>query len=335
MNTRTITFVVGAVALATAMTASAQVIIRGTESSDKTEATSATTIDTPDREIVPIIKDVKDTKVNGTTEKSESVVRTRLNDGTYAETQRSTTIKKDLSPNSAVSSTDVVEKDRQGQAHVSSHSDETVNKSAGGEITQSKVYTRTSDGHLVLDHVVDADTVKGSGGVANTTRVEKTADVNGNLSLKKQVEETAVDRGPNEKVVTAKTRTVDHLTGELAVTSEETSSTTTKGNTKQTESVVHVPGRLGAEEQSRSTTTETTGPDGSVRRETIEQGRSLYSEKSGNQQMEPLVAQRKVVEQEVRKPDGTTVVERQVFHRDVNGDWTPETFSTKGADQQN
>ncbi|HUJ71427.1 MAG TPA: hypothetical protein VLZ30_04230, partial [Verrucomicrobiae bacterium] len=92
--------------------------------------------------------------------------------------------------------------------------------------------------------------------------------------------------------------------------------------------------RIGQEEQSRSVTTETTNPDGSVRRETIEQGRSIYSEKSGNQLMEPLQAQRKVVEQEVRQPDGTTVVQRQVFHRDVNGDWTPETFSTKGADQQ-
>ena len=333
MNIRTIT----SVALATALNASAQVIIRGTESSDKssTSTTAAATINTSDREIVPSIKDTNDTKVNATTEKSESVVRTRLNDGTYVESQRSTTVKKELSPNNAVSSTDVVEKDRQGQARVSSHTDETVNKSAAGETTQSKVYTRTSDGQLVLDHVVDANTVKGSDGVANTTRVEKTADVNGNLNLKKQTEEVAVDRGPNEKVVTAKTRTVDHLTGELAVTTEETSSITTQGNTKQTESVVHVPGRTGAEEQSRTVTTETTGPDGSVRRETIEQGRSMYSEKSGNQLMEPLVAQRKIVEQEVRKPDGTTVVQREVFHRDVNGDWKPETFSTKGADQKN
>ena len=334
MNIRTITFAVSAAVFATTMTALAQVIIRGTESSDKTETTSAATIDTSDREIVPIIKDVKATKVNGATEQTESVLRTRLNDGSYAETQRSTTVKQELSPNSAVSSTDVVERDRQGQARVSSHTDETVNKSGAGETTQSKVYTRTSDGHLVLDHVVDADTVKGSDGVANTTRVEKTADVNGNLSLKKQVDETAVDRSPNEKVVTAKTRTVDHLTGEIAETTEETSSITTQGNTKQTESVVHVPGRIGQEEQSRSVTTETTNPDGSVRRETIEQGRSIYSEKSGNQLMEPLQAQRKVVEQEVRQPDGTTVVQRQVFHRDVNGDWTPETFSTKGADQQ-
>lgn len=335
MNMRTITFAVSAVAFATAMTTSAQVIIRGTESSDKstTTTTSTVTISTSDRDIVPLVKETKETRVDATTRRTESVSRARLNDGSYFEWQRSTTVKKELSPNNAVSSTDVVEKDRQGQARVSRHTDETVNKSATGEITQSKVYTRSSNGRLILDRVVDANTVKVGDGVANTTRVEKAADVNGNLSLKKQVEEVAVDRGPNEKVVTAKTRTVDHLTGELAVTAEETSSITTQGNTKHTESVVRAPGRTGWEEESRSTTTETTAPDGSVRREIIEQGRSTYSEKSGNQMMETLVPQRKIVEQEVRKPDGTTVVQREVFHRDVNGDWKPESFSTKGADK--
>ena len=334
MKIRTITFAVSAIAVATTMTTSAQVIIRGTESSSgsTTTTTSTVTISTRDRDIVPIVKETKDTKVDATTQQSESVLRTRLNDGSYVESQRTTTVKKDLSPENTVSSTDVVEKDRQGQDHVSSHTAQAVSKSGTGENAQSKVYTRNSKGELVLDRVVDANTVNSSDGVANTTRVEKTADVNGNLILKKQVEEVAVDRSANEKVVTAKTRTVDHLTGELAVTAEETSSITTQGNTKQTESVVHVPGRLGMEEKSRSITTETTGPDGSVRRETIEQGRSMYSGKSGNQMLEPLVGQRKVVEQEVRKPDGTTVVQREVFHRDVNGDWKPETFSTKGAD---
>ena len=141
MNIRTITFAVSAVALATAMTTSAQVIIRGTESSDgsTTTTTSTVTISTPDRDIVPIIKDTKDAKVNDTTEQSESVLRRRLNDGSYVESQRTTTVKKDLSPENAVSSTDVVEKDRQGQNHVSSHTVQTVSKSATGETEQSKV----------------------------------------------------------------------------------------------------------------------------------------------------------------------------------------------------
>ena len=119
-----------------------------------------------------------------------------------------------------------------------------MSKSATGEATQSKVYTRNSKGELgwIAWWTPTPSSWRWCGG--NDT-VEKTADVNGNLTLKQQVEEVAVDRSPNEKVVTAKTRTVNHLTGELAVTAEETSSITTQGNTKQTESVVHVPGRLG------------------------------------------------------------------------------------------
>jgi hypothetical protein len=49
--------------------------------------------------------------------------------------------------------------------------------------------------------------------------------------------------------------------------------------------------------------------------------------------LEPLVPQTKVVEREVRKSDGTAVLQRDVFHRDVNGEWVAETFSTKEADK--
>jgi hypothetical protein len=97
--------------------------------------------------------------------------------------------------------------------------------------------------------------------------------------------------------------------------------------------VVHTPGRYGWEETSRTTTTETKAPDGSVSRETIMNGRSTFSTKTGNAMLEPLVPQTKIVEHEVHKPDGTTVLQRDVFQRDVNGNWAPESFSTKQADK--
>ena len=332
MNVRAITFAFGAAALAASITTSAQVVIRGTESSNKSATHSEVNISTSDRDIVPLIKESKETKVDATTQRTESVTRARLNDGSYFEWQRATTIKKELSPGKTVSSTDVVEKDRQGADRVSRHTDETSSKSATGETDQSKVYTRNSSGQLVLDRVVDATTVKGNDGAANTIRTEKTADVNGNLTLKKQVEEVAVDHGENEKVITAKTKEVDHLSGQLAVTAEETTSITTQGGTKQIESVVRTSGRTGWAVSGRTTTRETRTPDGSISRETIEQGRSAYSSKTGDD-MDPIVPQHKIVEHEAHKPDGTTVLQRDVFHRDVNGDWKPESFSTKAADK--
>jgi hypothetical protein len=337
MNLRTITLAVSVTTLVATASSFGQVIIRGTQSSDQSASnsvsSSAVTINTGDRDVVPLIKESKDTKVDANTQRTESVTRARLSDGSYFEWQRSTTVKKDISPSQSVSSTDVVEKDRQGQSRVSQHSDVTVSKSASGETDQTKVYKRDSSGQLVLDHTVVANTVKGGGGAANTTSIEKTADVNGNLSLLKQVDQVAVDRGPNEKVVTSETKTVDHLNGQLAVTAQETTSITTQGSTKQTDSVVRTPGRFGWEETSRTTTTETKAPDGSVSRETIEQGRSIYSTKTGNDMLEPLVPQTRIVEHEVHNPDGTTVLQRDVFHRDVNGEWKPESFSTKEADK--
>jgi hypothetical protein len=337
MKMRTIRFAVGLVTVAATASSFGQVIIRGTETSDQSAgnsaSSSAVTINTGDRDIVPLIKESKDTKVDANTQRTESVTRARLNDGSYFEWQRSTTVKKDTSPTQSVSSTDVVEKDRQGQTRVSQHTDVSVSKSSSGETDQTKVYKRDSSGQLVLDHVVDATVVKGSGGAANTTSIEKTADVNGNLTLLKQVDQVAVNHGPNEQVITAETKTVDHLNGTLAVTARETTSITTQGGVKRTDSVVREPGRFGWEETSRTTATETKGADGSVSRETIVNGRSIFSTKTGNEMLEPLVPQTKIVEHEVHNPDGTTVLQRDVFHRDVNGGWTPESFSTKQADK--
>jgi hypothetical protein len=337
MNIRTITLAVGFTTLAATASSVGQVVLRGTETSDQSAgnsaSSSAVTVNTGDRDVVPLIKETKDTKVDATTQRSESVTRARLSDGSYFDWQHSTTVTKDVAPGQSVSSTDLVEKDRQGQSRVSQHSDVTVSKSASGETDQTKVYKRDSSGQLVLDHVVVANTVKGSGGAANTTSIEKTADVNGNLSLLKQVDSVAVNRGPNEQVITAETKTVNHLNGQLAVTAQETTSITTQSGTKQTDSMVRTPGPSGWEVTSRTTTTETKAPDGSVSRETIVDGRSTYSPKTGSEVAEPLVPQTKIVEHEVHNPDGTTVLQRDVFHRDVNGDWKPESFSTKEADK--
>jgi hypothetical protein len=129
-------------------------------------------------------------------------------------------------------------------------------------------------------------------------------------------------------VTTASTRSVNHLSGQLDVTEESTTSTVADGATTRSDTVVRKPGRTGWEITGQTTTTETTAPDGSIHRETVEQGRSLYSRYTGNQLLEPLVPQRKVVERETHESGGRIVVQRDVFRRDVNGDWKAESFST-------
>jgi hypothetical protein len=44
-----------------------------------------------------------------------------------------------------------------------------------------------------------------------------------------------------------------------------------------------------------------------------------------------LQPQRKIVEHEVRQPDGQVTIERKIYRRDVNGDWQPASFSTENG----
>ena len=100
MNMRTITLAVGITTLAATASSFGQVIIRGTETSDQSAgnsaSSSAVTVNTGDRAIVPLIKQTKDTKVDANTQRTESVTRARLGDGSYFEWQRSTTVTKDV-----------------------------------------------------------------------------------------------------------------------------------------------------------------------------------------------------------------------------------------------
>jgi hypothetical protein len=337
MKMHTITFAVGLATLAATASSFGQVVLRGAQTSDQaagnSASSSAVTIDTGDRDVVPLIKETKETKVDANTQRIDSVTRARANDGSYFDWQRSTTTTKDVSPSQSVASTDVVEQDHQGQVHASQHVDVTVNKTASGETDHTAVYKRDSSGHLGLDHVVDATTVKGSSGAADTTTVEKTADVNGNLSLLKQVNSVTANHGPNEQVVTSETKTVNHLNGQLVATAQETTSITTQGSSRQTESVIRSPGSSGWEVTSRSTTTETKAPDGSVNRETVVDGLPSYTTKTGNDVAQSLVPQTRIVDHEVHNADGTTVLQRDVFHHDVNGSWVPESFSTREGDK--
>jgi hypothetical protein len=287
-------------------------------------------VDTGDRTVVPLLKESSQTRIDANTQRNESVTRERLNDGTYFDWKRSVTVDKTIAPGQSVSTTDVVEKDRQGDSHVSQHLEKSVTRTGSGETDQTAAYKRDSSGNLVLDHVVDATTVKQGAGVADTSSGESVADVNGNLSLQKQVDSVTLNRGPNEQVTTAETRTTDHMDGQIAVTGQETTSVNSQGGTKQTDSVVRAPGAIGWEEASHTTTTVTKAPDGSITRETVLAGRPAYSGVDGGESLAP---QTKVVEHEVHNPDGTTATQRDVLHLDVNGNWVPESFSTKDADK--
>ena len=90
MNTRALVFALVLAAFTVAAATFAQVIIRGTESADSSTTHSEVNITTSDRTVVPLIKESKETKVDAATQRTESVTKARLNDGSYFEWQRTT-----------------------------------------------------------------------------------------------------------------------------------------------------------------------------------------------------------------------------------------------------
>ena len=327
MRIRIVGVCVGCVVAVSSSIATAQVVIQGTESPDQTASSSRVTISTADREIVPLVMETRKTQEIDGAKRDETVTRLRRNDGSYFDWQQATTVSREVGPGLTETSCRVVQTDRQGDDRIIQARMQNVVKTDTGEQSQAKVYTRNSSGQLVLDQVVDATSVKNPDGTIDTSRVDQSTDVNGKLIVKKQSQETIADQGPNAKVTTLTTKSVNHLTGAMDVTEESTISARTDGSTKQIETVIRKPGRNGWEITALTTTTETTDPNGSISRETIEQGRSAYSMSTGSRLSESLVPQRKIVEREVRGSDGAVVVQREAFRRDVNGDWKPESFS--------
>jgi hypothetical protein len=324
-------WLVGSVlASVTACASFAQVSITGQESVDKAVTGEQVIISTMDRSYMPVTIETKETKVDPTTTRTESVMRARLNDGSYFDFRNTTATTQQPNSNTTQSVINIVENDRQGGERTTRRVTEETTKTASGERSETSSYRRNSSGKLVLDSEVVSTTTKSPDGTLSTVSVEKRADVGGTLQPEKRIEQTITERGPNEKQVVSKIMTVNHMDGGFGVSSRETATIRTDGNTTSTETTIQKPSGASWQDTGKVVTKEIRDPDGSVRRETIEEGLSLYAQKV-QRDVGPLVPQRKIVESEVRKPDGTIMIDRGVYRRDVNGNWTPVTFSVEAA----
>jgi hypothetical protein len=248
-----------------------------------------------------------------------------LSDGAYLESQRSTSVTRKLSANVTETSREIVEKDRQGADHLNRRETERVTQTADGKQRSLSAFRRNSSGQLILDREVTTFTSKKPDGTTSTVQTEKQVDVNGKLVPKQETEEVVTLGSPTEKRITTSTKLYDRFGNAAAV--EETATVRTEGNATTTERIISKPRAGSLAVTARIVTTEKRGADGSVQRETIEHGESLDSiyRPAPTGELQP---KRKIVESEARKPDGTTVLQREVFRRDVNGDWKPVTYST-------
>lgn len=318
--------------LCSALLAAAEITVTKWPAEDNTSSRAVVSLSTRDRDVAPLLIETKQTQMDPASKLTESITHGRRNDGSYFVWQTRSIHQRQLGGGITETTTQVAQTDRQGGQRTALRIEETLVKNDLGEQAQAKVYTRDSSGQLVLDAEVSTRTTKTPAGQISTTRIEKETDVNGDLLTKARTEKTAAETDTAEKVTTEKIEAVDHLDGRLKVMAEKTTTVRAEADKTFTEVAVRRPTRTGVTVTERTTTTEVRAPDGSVQRQIIEHGRSLFSRATGEDIGERLLPRRKIIEREVRQPDGTFAIQRDVYRRDVNGDWKKETFSTYGAE---
>jgi hypothetical protein len=303
-------------------------IIRGGETTDPGGQQSQIIIKTGDRTIVPAVTQTNEIKTDAGT-RTETVTRLRDTSGKYVEWQRATDVVREVAPGKFEHTTEIVERDRQGAEHERRQIQQSTAKSDSGDSTATSEYRRDSSGKMVLSRNGSSTTTKNIDGTLATTATVNDYDVNGKPAVTRQITgTTTVSNNGREQTTTSTIQSMDHLHGKIGTTDREVVNVQTDTGTTRSESVTQRPTLSGWEDTSRTVTLETRNSDGTIQRETLVESRSLYG---GGTTSGSLTPQTKTIEHQVRQSDGTVVIQRDDYRRDVNGDWKPITFSTQDA----
>jgi len=303
-------------------------IIRGGESTDPGGQQSQVIIKAGANTIIPATIDTKETKTDTGT-RTETVTRLRDANGSYVEWQRASDVVREVAPGKLERTTEVVERTWQGTERERRLIQQTATKTGSGESTKTSEYRRDSSGKMVLTSDGSSTTTKGINGTLATSATISDYDVNGKPVVSRQTEGVTTTSADGKSQTTTSTiKAVDHLRGGIGDSSREVVTVKTDGNTIRFESLTQRPVANGWENNSRASTVETRNTDGTVQRETIVEGRSLYGGGAINATLTP---QYKTVDRQVKQPDGTIMIQRDEYRRDVNGEWKATTFSTESA----
>lgn len=305
-------------------------VFRGGESDQPAGEHSVVIIRTRDRQSVPALETTKATKTGPETGTAETITHLRDAQGNYFQWQRASSTAQELAPGKIERTTEVVEYDRQGGARERRLVKQIAEKVDGSERISTLEYRPNSSGEMALSHEVSARATKSSDGTATESRTESDYDVNGRAVVTRQVDAISKTDG-NIVTTTTTAKSKNHLDGNIGVEYREIATVSTAGDTIRTESIRQRPAGAGWDNDGRMTSIQKRATDGTIQRETIVEGRSLYARQGGRTEFGELVPRTRTVDREIRQPDGTTVIHREVFRRDVNGDWALTTFSTEGA----
>ncbi|NQU10960.1 hypothetical protein HQ590_09235, partial [bacterium] len=257
----------------------------------------------------------------------EAVTHTRRADGTPFVSERAITISEQVDNTVTRNTTRVTEVDRQGRERVTHAVAETITKSGGQERRQVVESRRTSSGELVPNRQITETVTKAADGSLTGTRVELTRDVNGQFIAAREIRRSTAVPAANTRVITSSIRSPDHLAGRLEEIAREVTTVHDDGRAIRSETIVSEPRGTRWVVTRRVETTAAKTADGATHRQIItsEPPRHAQSTTGNPGSLQPI---RKIVERESVLMDGTRLLDREIYRRDVNGDWTPQTFST-------
>lgn len=270
---------------------------------------------------IPFVRETTESKVDDATTRSTTVTRAHAPDGTTLDLQTATTTTHRTDAGVIEKTTDITARGIGGGVTDSQRITQTITPTATGTQLKSDTFRRQPDGSLVLQRAVTATTTTNATGAIVVASTIQDANLQGTLVSSKQIDETTVTRSDTEKEITRQIRTVDHLNGEFQVTGKER----TLVNGPRSETTRQFYDGTGWRPVGRTVTTTTTAPDGSTQRETIDEAEAVTEQYSAAP-TESLVPKRKIVDHETRTAAGAVVTQREVFRRNVNGDWQAETF---------
>lgn len=261
--------------------------------------------------------------------RAESVERVQLKDGQHADWRTSSTVTRQIKPGCTETTQNIAQAGLQGQPAQTIQRTETREKTAAGETVRTVELTRNAFGKVVDNRVIEETSQREADGSTSIRVVEKAPDRQGNLAFQREEQRQVRTVSPTETTIESRIRSHDRLRGQVDQTAVQTTNIRTEKNTTRIETVTRRT--LGDQDRvtGRSVSTETKTGDGSWQRETVEYGLGVY-DRLTPLSMGELQAKIKVVERFTQKPDGSSALTREVFRRDLNGEWKPMPFGWAG-----
>ena len=257
--------------------------------------------------------------------RAESVQRVQLKDGQLADWRTVTRVTRETQPGRVETTETVVQQALKGQPAQTAEKTCVREKTAEGEVSRVTELIRNPYGKIVERNVIDETSRREADGSLSVRIVEQRANVQGELAVQREEQRRVRPLSATDTAVESQIRSFDRLRGEFGVTAVQTTQIHTDNNVTRSDTVTR--NTVGGQDRvvSRVLTTEIKAADGTQQRETIEYGMGLYDQMTPNL-TEELQPRRKTVERVVKQPDGSTQLIRDVYRRDVNGDWQPVPF---------